>query len=299
MNVLEPLKISSIDLNKIAYPKQKDTPSKKIILMKLASKGSFNNFVFQTPSLLNNNKPKKQNDYVELELSLVGKEKDKITNFVAFLNELEEKVKEDAQFNASTWFNINDDNQTINFQKIIRDEGTLKIKLVKSNDFETILQSNNKRISIENIPENSWCKMILECYAVWINQNNDFGIYLRPIMISFTPKEKQIYNYKFAESDEEDDFEVPDTETNDSVFMKIDRNHQHNDDHHNSTSQLELPNLEINLNETFDSDSDSESDTDSDIIKEIINKKSPDSTLINDSDDSDQEIVSKNTHETI
>ena len=48
---------------------------------------------------------------------------------------------------VSKWFNMND-NQTINFQKIIREssnysKGTLKIKIIKNNDFETLIQLNN------------------------------------------------------------------------------------------------------------------------------------------------------------
>ena len=140
-------------------------------------------------------------------------------------------------FNASSWFNIMEDNATINFQKIIRSSetyktGTLKIKLIRNNDFETIVQlNNNKRISLDGVPENSWCKMILEAYAIWVNPNNDFGIFFRQILVSFTPKEKEIYNYKFIDDEEEndqDEFEVPDTEVNkdnmqfcNDIFMKI------------------------------------------------------------------------------
>ena len=57
---------------------------------------------------------------------------------------------------------------------------------------------NNKKIKPEEIPENSWCKMILEVYAIWVNGNNDFGIFLRPILISF--KQREEYNYKFIDT---------------------------------------------------------------------------------------------------
>jgi len=64
--------------------------------------------------------------------------------------------------------------------------------------------------------------MILEVYAVWINSNNDFGIFLRPVLISFTARE-DVYNYKFIESDEEEDEDdIPDTEVNNNVFVKLD-----------------------------------------------------------------------------
>jgi len=82
--------------------------------------------------------------------------------------------------------------------------------------------------------------MILECYAIWINSNNDFGIFLRPILISFTPKET--YNYRFIEdSDEGDEFDVPDTEVNNNIFMNI--KHNTKKSYTDSTSQLEVDNL--------------------------------------------------------
>ena len=82
--------------------------------------------------------------------------------------------------------------------------------------------------------------MILECYAIWINSNNDFGIFLRPILISFTPKET--YNYKFIEdSDEGEEFDIPDTEVNNNIFMNI--NSVKNKNSPDSTSQLEVDNL--------------------------------------------------------
>ena len=253
MNNQEPYKISNIDFDKIVYPKNRSNDNKKIILMKYNEKGKLKNFVFQTPTLLNINKAQTCKGYHEIELALVGKENNKVKKFINFLNELENKVKLDAQFNASTWFNITDDNQTINFQKIIRESddyptGTLKIKVIKNNDFETLLQINNsKRIGVDNIPGDSWSKMILECYAVWINSNNDFGIFLRPVLISFTPKEIEVYNYKFLEeSDDEDAFDVPDTEINNNIFMKVEKIGKHNHDYkhiNDTTSQLELNDL--------------------------------------------------------
>ena len=65
--------------------------------------------------------------------------------------------------------------------------------------------------------------MILECYAIWINSNNDFGLFFRPVLLSFNLKEKDIYNYKFIESDE-DEIDIPDTEINHNIFMKGDSN---------------------------------------------------------------------------
>ena len=234
---------------------------RNLVLIKYNDRGKLKNFVFQTPTLLNIGKAQMFNGYHEIELALVGKEKDKVNVFVNFLNQLEDKVKSDARFNASSWFNITDENQTINFQKIIReseeyDTGTIKLKIIKNNDFETVLQQNNsKKITVDSIPEDSWSKMILECYAIWINSNNDFGIFLRPILISFTPKET--YNYKFIEdSDEGEEFDIPDTEVNNNIFMNI--NSVKNKNSPDSTSQLEVDNLIKDLQADLDKTSESE-----------------------------------------
>ena len=261
MNSQEPFKINNIDLNKIVYPKDRSNDKKKIILIKYNDKGKLKNFVFQTPTLLNIGKVQMFNGYYEIELALVGKEKDRVNNFIDFLYELENKIKLDAKSYASNWFNVTDENQTINFQKIIRESeeypnGTIKLKIIKNNDFETILQQNNsKRISIDSIPDDCWTKMILECYAIWINSNNDFGIFLRPILISFTPKET--YNYKFIEdSDEGEEFDIPDTEVNNNIFMNI--NSVKNKNSPDSTSQLEVDNLIKDLQAEIEMSSESE-----------------------------------------
>jgi hypothetical protein len=225
MNYQEPLKLSQVNFSKIVYPKQRQTQNKKIILVKLSEKNKQKNFVFQTPTILNISKPEKHTGYYEIELALEGKDKKKVNRLINFFNELENKVKQDAQYNGGTWFNLNN-NSTINFQKIIRDSddhptGTIKLKILKNSDFETIIQSdNNKKISPEDIVEDSWCKMILEVYAIWVNSHNDFGIFFRPILMSFSQKEEQ-YNYKFIESDDENennDISIPETEVS-SIFV--------------------------------------------------------------------------------
>ena len=250
MNYQEPLRTNNVDFSKIVYPKFRSNQHKKIVLLKYNDKNKLKNFVFQTPTLLNLNTPQLANGYAEIEVGLIGKENDKVAKFVKFLNDLENKVKQDAQFNASTWFNITQDNQTINFQKIIRESddfatGTIKIKIIKNNDFETLVQlNNNKRIDVDSIPADSWCKMILECYAVWINSNNDFGLFFRPVLVSFTPKEKEIYNYKFLEeSEDENEFEIPDTDINNNIFMKVDTKNKNKVKTNESTTQLDLNEL--------------------------------------------------------
>jgi hypothetical protein len=189
------------------------------------------------------NKATITNDYAEIDISLIGKKKENINTFVNFLNNLEKKIKDDAVLYSSKWFSLNDDNQIINFQKIIRDNNTIKLKLIKNNDFETMVQLNNEnRINFQSIPENGWCKVILECYAIWINHNNDFGLFFRPILISFTIKE--IYNYNFINDDESEDnnssYNIPDTDINKNIsnlFFKLDNKMYKNNNE--ETSQLD------------------------------------------------------------
>jgi hypothetical protein len=265
MNYQDPLKISSVDFSKMVYPKQKQTQNKKIILIKLNEKNRLKNFVFQTPTLLNINKPEYANGYAEIELAFIGKEQKKVDRFIKFLNELETRLKSDAIYNASSWFNLTGDNDTINFQKIVREsseykDGTIKLKILKNSDFETMLQlDNSKKIKLQDIPENSWCKMILEVYAVWINSNNDFGIFLRPVLISFSARE-ELYNYRFVESDEEQEDDIPDTEVNNNVFVKLDTDIMSQLTHDEDTTDINISILnQINLGKSkFSSSSSSD-----------------------------------------
>jgi hypothetical protein len=263
MNFQEPLKFNSIDFTKLVYPKQKSGQNKKIIVIKLEEKNKLKNFVVQTPSLLVLNKPQLNSGYADLELGLVGKEESKVRKFVKFLNDLEMAIKTDAQYNASSWFNITEENQSINFQKIIREsekceKGYVKFKILKNNDFETVLQmNNNKRIHINDLSKpdfkDMWCKMILEVYAVWVNNMNEFGVFFRPILVSFTPREVNNYNYKFAEESDEDVADIPDTEIANNIFMKIDdrdNNKEHLNSNANTTTQLDINELVESLNGT-------------------------------------------------
>jgi hypothetical protein len=201
MPLEEPLRISKIDLEKIVYTKVKKSNNKNIVIIKYGNSKS--NFVFQTPSL---NLVSRQDNNIEV--SLVGKEKEKVNSFSKFLVNLENKLKNDAQDNYNNWFD--NSNPTINFQKLMRvsdqyNTGTLKFKIINSDDFKTIITNNTNN-------NNVWVKMILELYAIWINPNNTFGVYLRPIMVSF--ENKNNYNYKFVESDSdsETNVDIPDTE---------------------------------------------------------------------------------------
>lgn len=237
MNSQEPYRLSNIDLSNIVYTNVKQTDKKKVILIKYRD-NKLRNLVFQTPTLLSINEPKlflKDNmGYGEIEVALYNNDNNKIKKLLTFFNDLSNKIINDAKENDE-WFNKT---TPMNFQKIVRDSdtfknGLIKLKLLRNSNFETIIQKNNKqKIKMEMLGENTLIKMLLEVYAVWVNSNNDFGVFLRPVLVSCN---KDSYNYKFIpdSDDEVDDDDIPDTEIN-NLFLK-----QNDKDYSETTSQLE------------------------------------------------------------
>ena len=229
MNLQEPFRTHQIDFNNIVYTKIKTSETKKIIYIKYNDNKSNKPLVIQIPSILNLNQPVKINEeYSELEIPLITQDKDKSDNLVDFFENLDKKIIQDAKDNSKIWLEGFSANNSIKYKKIIREsdlykEGVIKIKIIKNNDFETLLQvDNKKRITIKEIPSNSWCKMLIEIYALVINaQTNTFSIFVRPIILSFKDKQVNNYNYAFLEDSDSDKEEndIPDTELN-SIFLK-------------------------------------------------------------------------------
>lgn len=222
MNVKIPFKLENINLNNIKYTKVKSNSDKTIIYLKYLDKNKFKNLVFQSPSLININEVEVKKNFYNLDIPLVCKSNSKTKEFIDFLNNLDNKIINDAKENSS-WFN-NFSSKKIKFQKTIRtgnDEypNMLRMKILSNNNFETIIQVNNKlKIKPTDIMVNSWVKVIMEVYAVWVNKDS-FGIYIRPILMSFTPETIDEYNYALLEdSDEIDD--VINTVTDNSIFIK-------------------------------------------------------------------------------
>jgi hypothetical protein len=211
MNSLQPLKLSELDFNNIHYDKVKSNDTKTIIYLKY-SNDTHNNLVFQAPTLLNINKPKKNNDVYELDIPLVSKSKDRIEQLVKKLEELEKKIISDSKIYSKKWFSKFEFKNKIQFQKIIRNskdekypDGILRLKIINTNDFNTILRlNNNSNINIDNIPEGkSWVKSIIEIYAIWVNKNG-FGLFIRPIVINFNSIKKIEYNFNKSDDEIED-----------------------------------------------------------------------------------------------
>jgi hypothetical protein len=216
---MEPLKISNINVDNIVYTKIKKKQDYKIILMKYNNE----NFVFQTNKLLNLNSV---NNYEhDLLLSLNKKNSSStecwLDEFINFINKLEIKIKNDVAENTSWLYN----NDFIIFQKLVRDNNCIKIKLINNDTFKTVFKLNNKNINNVSINQNCYCKLILECYGIWINEKNNFGIYLRPVVVSFMNLEN-VYNYDFiSDSDTSNvsshDLNIIDSFDNDLEKKKI------------------------------------------------------------------------------
>ena len=244
-----PFKTSDIDFENIVYKDIKSNSKKTVVFLKYKKKNSLKNLAIQTPTFLNINTPVPNGNYWDLEVPLHGKKNNKVNEFVKFLKKLDEKIIYDARINSSRWFQ-NFDTDEINYQEIIRDandkrfsNGMIRLKLIKNNDFQTLVQLNNKDyIEIDKIPRNSWVKMILEIHAIWINKNG-FGIFLKPVLISFNPIE--INRYKFIEDSED---EVDDVIDSESIFIKSKNN--------NSTTDMETSNLKLDvINDSLEVDS--------------------------------------------
>lgn len=264
MSLQEPLNIKDINFDNIIYSKCKKNQNKKIILIKY-NDDEIKNFVIQTPTLLNLYKAKKYNNYSEIELALVGNEsQEKVNKFINFINKLETKIKNTAREQGNKWFDL-EENKTLSFHNIIRDsddydKGTFKLKILNDDIFKTKLLFNNNNISVNEISNNSWCKIILEFYAIWINSDNEFGLFLRPIIISFNMKES--YEYKFI-NDSDEEIEIPETEINQEIFLN------------NSTSKTDFNTLLAKLKEDNSELEDNSSGSDN-INNDLLNDETSD-----------------------
>jgi len=243
-----PFKISDINFDNIVYKDIKSTSKKTVVFLKYKKDNTLRNLAIQTPSLINVNNPIINNKHWDLDIPLHGKKDNKVNEFITFLRNLDKKIIYDARINSSNWFN-NFDTEEMNYQEIIRtsddnrfSNGIIRIKLIKNNDFNTIIQINNKQnISINDIPKNSWLKMIMEVQAVWINKNG-FGIFLKPVLVSFNPIEIEKYKFIDDSDDEVDDI----IDSDNSIFMVSNNNH---------VNDIDTSNLQIN-NDSLDVDVD-------------------------------------------
>jgi len=288
-----PFKVQDIDFENLVYKDIKSNSKKTVVFLKYKKKNSLKNLVIQTPTFLNINSPIKNGNHWDLEIPLHGRKNNKVNEFVKFLKKLDEKIIYDARINSSSWFN-NFDTEEINYQEIIRtaddsrfSNGMMRLKLIKNTDFQTSIQLNNKEyIDIDKIPRNSWVKMIVEIHAIWINKNG-FGLFLKPILISFNPIE--INRYKFIEDSED---EVDDVIDSESIFIKSNNNIQTDMETSNLKFGMINDSLEVESNSRFSSTSSNNrsSNTSSDNKSNNSNEDEDEEDDDNDNDNGNNNI---------
>lgn len=229
MNTKVPYRIKELDLNNIYYSDIKSNGKKTIVYINYMDNHKLKNFVFQTPTMLSRNKPNYKKEMYSLDVPLVGKEPDKMSRFINFIDALDKKIIKDAK-NNNKWFENFANIKTMKYQKTIREDsnkdnsnGVIRMKLIKNNDFETHVMIKNKRIQFDEITSDCWIKCILEIYAIWINEEG-FGLFIRPIVIDFKPCMKQVYDYKLIEDSDENGNDVEDvaidTVQDNSIFIR-------------------------------------------------------------------------------
>ena len=231
------------DVNNIVYSDIEliDSIENKLTI-KIYDKYQGKPLYIQTPELLNLFGVIKKKNYSELLLPLNGIQCLSLKNF---LNKLQNKIINDASFNKKEWFN---NNKNVKFIPVIKEinkdatstieqltdinnldkceEGLLKIKITES----TIIKKENTEVSINELTKNKKVRMIIQIYAIWIN-NNTFSIYIKPEII----EEKTLFNLSFIEDPIlfESDEEKNDSDNNSVIY----------DDNNN---EIKYTNSEIN-----------------------------------------------------
>ena len=259
MEKTDPYRINNINLDNLVYSKFKKRENKKVIYVKYQHRSKMNNFVFQLPTLLNIGEINKDNNIVEIDVPLYCKDKEKNKILIDFFNKLDRKIISDAKLNSRQWFG---DIKSSKYQNIIRKtnnknkflvNGLLRLKILKTPDFETYIRINNKKGKLKNVKSPCWTKILLEFLFIWINKNG-FGGYFRPIIIDFRSMTKELYNYKMLEDSSEND-DVPN-----DIFIKS--TNSKNDNLESSIIKLSLSKTEEknnidkskNLSDSSDSD---------------------------------------------
>jgi hypothetical protein len=194
-------KLEEIDFNKIIktnIDKNSDIPL-SYILYDDENIGK-TPLVLETPYIyITNDIIKLNNDFInyELLLSLISTNKNDTKLIRNFFGNLDKKTVELVK-NDKDKFNFSSNN--IKYKALVRnyendgnEENILKIKLHKSKIFTTKAFDENKDLirstNYNNFfKEGIFCKLILEVYAIWIN-NNIFGLYLKPHQIKIGSEE--------------------------------------------------------------------------------------------------------------
>ena len=208
MNNDKALDIEQVKVENLIYNEINSTNDKLLIPIKYKEKSKIKDFIIQSPSFMNIKLLNVKKKYVELYIPLVGKKEKKINIFTDLVEKIEKKIIYDAHINSSSWFK-NKSNQKLSlesngkysYRKIIKktlpeglDKGVefdnykkfIKIKIYNDKLNKTIINYNNKNIKLEEIPDKSWVKIIIQFNSLVI-RDNYFEIFIKPLIISFSP----------------------------------------------------------------------------------------------------------------
>lgn len=204
MNQKVPYNIKSIDFNNIILKTPKNIKNKKVIFLKYTENKCNNNFVIQLSKLENNIFMGSS----EIECDINNKEQ------INFINNLDDYIISLGKENSTEWFSHVDDKSSIDYQRILQYNNSIKLKLVNNENFKTIVSLNSEIIEdfndLDNISSSS--KILLEVYAIWI-KNNSFGLLLRPVNIALTYINSYNYNFINESTSDSDD-------NNSELFLK-------------------------------------------------------------------------------
>ena len=231
MNNDKALDIEQVKIENLIYNEIKSTNDKLLIPIKYNEKSKIKDFIIQSPTFLNIKLLNVKKKYVELYIPLEGKKEKKINIFTDLVEKIEKKIIYDAHINSSSWFK-NKSNQKLSiesngnysYRKIIKKtlpEGLNKeveidnykkfIKIKICNDMlnKTIINYNNKNIKLEEIPDKSWVKIIIQFNSLVI-KNKYFEIFIKPLIISFSPIDNLIVESRIIRNNS--DVNMSDTE---------------------------------------------------------------------------------------
>jgi len=231
MNQKVPFNIKSINFNNIILKNTKTIKNKKIIFLKYNDKGINNNFVIQLSKL--ENTILIGTNEIECDINNIDQ--------INFINNLDDYIISLGKKNSTEWFSQIDDKSSIEYQRILQYNNSIKLKTIDNDTFKTIISLNDENIEdfsnfdFENITLNS--KILLEVYAIWI-KNNSFGLLLRPVNISITYNNS--YNYDFINESSTSDSENNHSELflKNTKYEKLDSNISSDDDSDNILKQV-------------------------------------------------------------
>lgn len=173
-------KTKHVDLNKMVYSSVRGNDKKKFVMIGYKQDKKVLPFVIQTPNLYCGNDLEKTGDVktpYQLDVSVKG-------DMYNFLNNLNKKVISDVHDNRENWFG---GSKELKYKSLIRKDDVFRLKFSKNKNFETRVFGEEKEVinPMECLKADT-CnfKVIIEITALWITDNNYFGLALRVYQLS-------------------------------------------------------------------------------------------------------------------